>query len=101
MRNHSFHDYVVYDLLEGVPGITSRAMFGGWGIYKDQVIFAIIIEGELYFKVDDSNRAEFERLGSHPFTYAKKDGKQVTMSYWLVPETVLEDREKLFDLLKL
>ncbi len=99
MRDQSFHDYVVYDVLGGVPGITSKAMFGGWGVYKDGMIVAIIVESELYAKVNVTTKPEFERLGSHPFTYVKKDGKQVTMSYWLVPEELLENREKLFDLI--
>lgn len=99
-RDTTFHDYVVHDLLATMPGITSRAMFGGWGIYRDEKIFAIIVEGELYFKVDDTNRADFEKFGSdrsHAFVYAKVGGKTATMSYWLVPEEVMEDREKLFD----
>ena len=32
-KDQSFHDYVVNDVLVGISGITSRAMFGGWGIY--------------------------------------------------------------------
>ncbi len=66
-RDQSFHDYVVQDLLEKESGITSRAMFGGWGIYKNGLIFAINSDGELYFKVGDSNRADFEKVGSHPY----------------------------------
>lgn len=94
-RDTSFHDYVVHDVLSEMHGITSKAMFGGWGIYKNGIIFGIIIEGELYFKVGDENRDEFEKMDSHPFTYSNKNGKSVTMSYWLVPEEVLEDRERV------
>jgi DNA transformation protein len=95
-RNEEFHEYVMSDVFAGIPGITSRAMFGGWGIYKEGKIFAIIVEGELYFKVRDSNRSDFESRGSHPFTYENK-GKKVTMSYWLLPEEIMENREALFD----
>lgn len=35
MSNSDFHDYVINDLLSEIPGITSRKMFGGYGIYKD------------------------------------------------------------------
>lgn len=92
-RDNSFHEYVVHDLLGNVPGISSRAMFGGFGIYKNGVIFAIIVESELYFKVNDQNRAEFEKIGSHPFVYKRGDGKEVSMSYWLVSEEIMENRE--------
>ncbi len=93
-KDQSFHDYVVGDLLGDIDGITSRAMFGGWGIYKDGLIFAIIIDGELYFKADETNRPDFEKLGSHPFVY-KQGEHNSTMSYWMLPAEVQEDRDKL------
>ena len=94
-QDQSFHDHVVGDLLARVPGVSSRAMFGGWGLYQEGVIFGLIADGELFFKTDDTNRAAFEHLGSRPFVYAKDDGKPATMSYWLVPESILEDRAQL------
>ena len=97
-KDQSFHDYVVHDILTDLPAISSKSMFGGWGIYQHGVIFAIIADGELYFKIGDHNRAQFEAMNSHPFTYSKKDGKTATMQYWLVPEEVLEDRERLYAL---
>ncbi|MBI1729328.1 TfoX/Sxy family protein [Candidatus Acetothermia bacterium] len=99
-KDSSFHDYVVYDLLTEVSGITSRAMFGGWGIYKNGLIFGIIFDDELFFKVNDENRVEFERSGSHPLVYANRDGKESTLSYWLITEEVMEDREKLGKLME-
>ena len=93
----AFHAYVMDDLLGGVAGITSRAMFGGWGLYRDGVTFGIIADGELYFKVDDKNRPQYEKKESEPFVYASR-GKQVTMkSYWKVPADVMEDREELLE----
>lgn len=96
-KDQSFNDYVVNDLLKEVPGIASRAMFGGWGIYKDGLMFALIADGELYFKVGDSNRADYENAGSHPFVYSGGNHKPTTMSYWLLPEEVMEDEEKLHE----
>ena len=69
-------------------------MFGGWGIYSDGVIFAIIVEGELFFKADEESRRVFEAQGSRQFTYTSRNRpKPVGMPYWLVPEGVLEDRD--------
>lgn len=82
------------DLFGDFPGVSSRAMFGGWGIYKHGKIFAIIVDGELYFKVGDSNKNDFEERGSHPFVY-ESNGKQVMMSYWLLPEEVMENHDEL------
>lgn len=94
-QDQSFHDYVIHDLFAGFPGIHSRAMFGGWGIYKDGIIFAIIADGALYFKVDETNRTDFEQRGSQPFVYSQGNHKSTTMSYWLVPESVMDDKEDL------
>ena len=94
-KDQSFHDHVVGDLLAHLPDTSSRAMFGGWGIYENGVIFGIIFDGGLYFKVDDTNRADFERLGSEPFVYAQGNPKPITLSYWRVPEEIMEEKVKL------
>jgi len=94
-KNKDFHDYVMNDLLSGVPGVSSRAMFGGYGIYKNSKIFAIIAEGKLYFKVGDSNRADYERAGSNPFRYTMPNGKVFEMAYWELPADALEDRDSI------
>ncbi len=93
----SFHDFVVYDLLSEVGGIRSRRMFGGWGIYCDPIFFAIIFENQLYLKAGAALAEDFKKGGSEQFVYDKKQGKQrkqVAMSYFSVPEDVLEDREE-------
>ncbi len=97
IRDTGFHDYVVHDLLGTTPGISSRAMFGGWGIYHDGAIFAIMVEGEFFLKADDEGRRVFEAQGSRPFTYTTRTRpKPVAMPYWLVPGEVMEDKD-IFD----
>ena len=100
MADRSFHDYVVQDVLSDVDGLTSRAMFGGWALYRHGVIFGIIVEAELYFKVGADNRAEYEQMDSRPFTYVNKKGTSVTMPYWLVPDALMEDRAQLIALME-
>lgn len=99
-KDQSLSDYVTLDLMGDVPGITSKNMFGGWGIYKDDVFFALIAEGELYFKVGDANRAQFENIGSKPFVYSREKHKPTTMAYWLIPEEIMKDRERFHALMK-
>jgi len=94
-RDKAFHEYVMHEVFASIAGITSRGMFGGWGIYKDGIFFALIVDGRLYFKVDDANRADFEKAGSEPFRYASKNKKAVTMSYWELPASVMDDPHKL------
>ncbi len=82
----------VIEQLERVGSITSKRMFGGVGLYADEFFFALIAEDRLYFKVDDSNRPDFEAADMGAFEpYA--DGR--TMKYFEVPIDVLEDPDEL------
>lgn len=83
-REQSLHDFVVGDLLAGIPGITSRTMFGGWGMYRRGVFFPLIAEGRLYVKVDDATVGEYQSRGSQPFVSVAPGGKKVVMSYGFV-----------------
>jgi DNA transformation protein len=52
------------------------------------VFFGILARDTLYLKVDDTNRAEYERAGMKPFKpYPDRSG---TMQYYAVPLDVLE-----------
>jgi DNA transformation protein len=84
----SFREFVL-DQLAGLDGLRARAMFGGVGLYADDVFFGIVAADELFFKVDDTNRREYETAGSVPFKpYADR---AMTMPYYSVPLVVLED----------
>ncbi len=95
MAKNTFVEYILHDALQGIRGVTAKAMFGGHGLYKDGVIFGIIADEALYFKVDDQNLSLYKELGSKAFTYEGKGRKRIAMSYWEVPSDVLEDREQL------
>lgn len=97
-----FHEYVMQDVLGHLEGITSKKMFGGFGMYQDGHIFAIITgAGELYFKVDETNQADYEARGSEPFVYTgHKNRKPTPMPYWIIPEEIMEDREAITEWVK-
>lgn len=87
--------YVIERLEAAGFEVRSRRMFGGVGIYLDEYFCALIAPGEgaLYFKTDDSNRADYEAAGAKPFMPYK--GRTTVMSYYRVPEEVLEDEDAL------
>jgi len=62
----SYRVYVL-EQLQVVGTVTAKAMFGGVGLYRDGMFFGLIDDDTVYLKVDDSNRADFERAGSRPF----------------------------------
>lgn len=93
-KDTGFRDYIL-EQLEGVEGITSRSMFGGHALYKGGYIFGMILDGKLYFKVDELSVKDYKDHGMQPFTYTHKSGKTVTMPYYEVSEEIIEDRHDL------
>lgn len=92
---HQYRDYIL-DLLQPYGPISARSLFGGFGIYYNELIIGIIIDNQLYFKVDAHLKSDFEALNSVPFTYESKDGsKKVSMPYMTVPDSILENRDEL------
>lgn len=86
-----FLTYAIDQLAELGP-VTSRRMFGGAGLYCDGLMFAIVVDDTLYFKVGNSNRADYEAEGMEPFTYTTDRGTS-TMSYYEVPIDILESKD--------
>ncbi len=84
----------IRDVFRGLGPIHIRRMFGGQGVYQGELMFALEAYGELYLKVDDESVATFRGLGSRPFAYTTKDGRTTAMSYWLMPETALDDPDE-------
>ncbi len=89
----SFQTFVVDQLSRVVPQVRGRRMFGGVGIYSGEAFFALIADDVLYFKVDDSNRPDFEARQMGPFQPYGLEGE--VMQYYQVPEELLEDVEGL------
>ncbi|MFQ5572356.1 MAG: TfoX/Sxy family protein, partial [Rhodothermales bacterium] len=87
----SYRRFVI-EQLEHFSPIIARDMFGGVGLYAEGYFFALIGDDRLYFKVDDSNRLDFESAGMEPF---RPYGDERAMSYYEVPIEVLEDVDVL------
>lgn len=95
MKRNEFVEYIMQDLLASHEGITARPMLGCFGIYKDGIIFAIVADGELYFKVRTEQEEVYKTMGSEPFSYTGKTGKKVIMPYWRIPPDIYEDTRAL------
>jgi DNA transformation protein and related proteins len=73
----------------------SRAMFGGHGLYLDDVFFGLIAYDTLYLKTDKENRGDFLKAKSEPFSYETERKGLTTTSYWQCPAGALKDASKL------
>jgi DNA transformation protein and related proteins len=86
-----FHEFVL-DQLEGLGELRSRKMFGEYGVYCDELFFALVADEALWLKVDDKNRPRFEARGMGPFA---PGDPPTPMKYYEVPVDVLEDPSQL------
>lgn len=83
---------LVLDHLRAVRGVRSRAMFGGHGIYCDDVFFGIVSNERLFLRTDDTTRPRYEELGMAPF---RPTERQLLRRYFEVPVGVVESPRRL------
>jgi DNA transformation protein len=92
-KHDGFRDFVL-DQLADLPSVTTRAMFGGFGLYQRETFFGIIHKGRLYFKTDRMTAPRYRNRGMKPF---KPSPAQTLKNYYEVPVEVLEDSDNLTD----
>ena len=66
--SREFVDWLL-ELLAPLGTVAARRMFGGYGLFRDGLMFAIVIDDVVWFKTDLQNRERFASLGEAPFTY--------------------------------
>jgi DNA transformation protein and related proteins len=85
------NEFVAYcvELLETLGPARARRMFGGHGLYVDDLFVAIVADDRLYLKVDAATRPEFEAAACEPFRYDAK-GKAISLGYFSAPDEAIE-----------
>jgi DNA transformation protein len=72
-----------FDDLSSLIDVTSKKMFGGYGIFSDGVMFALVDpSGRRFLRADESTVGDFESADSD---------KHRGMPYWTVPDVVAAD----------
>lgn len=79
----------------GLGPSRARAMFGGVGLYVDDLFIALIADERLYLKAGAAQQPAFEAAGCEPFRYTMQDGRSMTMGYWTAPDEALESPEAM------
>jgi DNA transformation protein len=93
MKKHSEFVEFLNEIFEEFGLIEIRKMFGGYGIYRDGVMFGLVEKNTLYLKADEATQKHFESRGLPPFQY-ERAGKVVKLSYYRAPEEIYDDHEK-------
>ena len=86
-----FLDYLS-ELLHDFGEVTYRRMFGGHGVYRDGVMFALIADDMLYLKADAESEVLYREHELEQFQYLKNT-RLVAMSYFQAPDEAMEDAE--------
>ena len=89
----------VAEIFEPLGSVEIKHMFGGAGVYYRDVMFALISNETLYLKADAINQEMFEEAGADRFHFkpqsGKNAGKEIAMSFWELPEELLDDPDAL------
>jgi len=83
-----FVSYVA-ELLGPLGRVRIKRMFGGFGLYVDELFIAIVADERLFLKVDDETRQRFIDAGCAPFEY-EREGKTASLGYRTVPAEAME-----------
>jgi DNA transformation protein len=95
-------EFVAYleEVFREFGSISSRRMFGGYGVFYDGLMIGLVADDMLYLKVDLESEATFKEHGLPQFKYSKA-GKMVGMSFYLAPEEALDDPTEMQEWAKL
>jgi DNA transformation protein and related proteins len=74
--------------------VTMRRMFGKTGVFCDGVMFGMVTENTLYFRVDDQNRVTFKEARSFPPLNYEKKSSTIDLSFWRVPERLYDEPDE-------
>ena len=75
--------------------VTMRRMFGKTGVFCNGLMFGMVANDTLYFRVDDQNLEVFQEAASVPPLSYERRGRTIDLSFWRVPERLLDEPEEL------
>jgi len=85
-------EFVEYlkEVLSGVGDVRARRMFGGYGLFHNDLMIGLVADDVLYLKADGQSAKSFSDKGLEQFEYIK-NGKPMKMSYFMAPEEIFDD----------
>ena len=75
--------------------VTMRRMFGKTGVFCNGLMFGMVTNDTLYFRVDDQNRVVFKEAESVPPLNYEKQGHVIDLAFWCAPDRLLDEPDEL------
>ncbi len=94
VASDSFAEFL-REQLDPLGRITMRRMFGKTGVFCNGLMFGMVTNDTLYFRVDDHNRAIFKEAESVPPLNYEKQGRTIDLAFWRAPERLLDEPDEL------
>lgn len=85
------------ELFSAFGPVDVRRMFSGYGVYADDVCFALYLRGEFFLKADETTIPRFEAEGCEYFSYSTRAKTVSVKSWWRMPARLYDDPEELAD----
>jgi DNA transformation protein len=90
-----FVDYLS-EVFQALGQVDAKRMFGGFGIYHDDLMFGLVADDVLYLKADAESAPAFVDRQLAQFQYLKQ-GKPVRLSFYAAPEEIFDDPDEARD----
>jgi DNA transformation protein len=84
----------IADLFTVFGAVDVRRMFGGFGVFADGLMIAIVQGGAIFLKADEATTASFASEGQGAFTYEAR-GRRISLSYWRMPDRLYDEPDEL------
>ena len=82
------------ELFAPFGAVVVRRMFSGKGVYADEMMFAMEMDGEVYLKADAETETLFVEAGSTPFIY-QGHARPVKVNFWRLAANACDDADEL------
>ncbi|HEV7260785.1 MAG TPA: TfoX/Sxy family protein [Bosea sp. (in: a-proteobacteria)] len=94
VASHGFAEFL-REQLAPLGRITTRRMFGKTGVFCDGLMFGMVADDTLYFRIDEQNRAALAEAESNPPLSYEKQGRAIDLAFWRAPERLLDEPDEL------
>lgn len=97
MNTPDFIDYL-NELLAPLSShhtVTHTRLFGGHSFKADNLSFALVMNNQLYFCVNDQTRPRYQAEGMTCFQYRKQNKTILVKKYYTVPEALFDEADDL------
>ena len=86
----------VEEALEPLGPVSMRKMMGGATLYLDGTVFAIMVDGEIWFKADAETNQVWDEAGcTERFSVTFRDGTVDRMNYRRAPTDIYDDADEM------